>query len=74
MGERRPDSPASDPARPVRLSPLQKAWAAYREHTTGCEHCRTVRGTRCEEGLALWRRHRDLCDAAYAALTEARRY
>ena len=71
MGESRPADPAADPPR-AGLSPLQQAWAAYRDHTAGCEQCRAADGGRCEEALALWRRHRDLCDAAYTALAAER--
>ena len=65
MGESRPDSPASEPGR---RTPLQTAWADYQNHTADCECCRTKGGGRCEEAALLWSMHRDLCDAAYAAL------
>ena len=74
MGERSPEPPAAERARTAKLSPLQRAWVAYREHTAGCDRCRTVDGGRCEEALRLWRAHRDLCDAAYVALAAERRY
>lgn len=75
MDERRPDSIPVTPPRRVTpkasLSPLQKAWAAYRQHTTGCPDCRTTDG-RCDEAARLWRIHRDLCDEAYRALAAQR--
>ncbi|MFJ3812310.1 hypothetical protein ACIPWE_38845 [Streptomyces sp. NPDC090073] len=74
MGERRPEPAAGQPPGTAKLSPLQQAWAAYRKHTAGCEQCRAADGGRCEEALALWRRHLELCDEAYTALAEARRY
>ena len=71
MGERRPDSPPADPGA-VRLSPLQRAWRDYTSHTAGCPRCRTTDGGRCNEAARLWSVHRDLCDAAYAALAAER--
>lgn len=72
VDERRPDSPAVEQAVPVKLSPLQRAWAAYRDHTAGCEVCRSMDGDRCETALQLWQAHQDLCDAAYSELVARR--
>ncbi|MFF0777119.1 hypothetical protein [Streptomyces sp. NPDC003720] len=77
MDERRPGSIPVTPPRPVsgaKLSPLQRAGAAYRDHMAGCRDCRTTDGGRCEEALRLWRIHGELCDAAYAELAAERRY
>lgn len=74
MDERRDEpTPAATPRRSAsgaRLSPLQEAWAAYRDHTSACDCCRMRGGGRCELAVALWRAHQELCDAAYRALAE----
>jgi hypothetical protein len=72
MGESRPTDPATDPARPTGLSPLQQAWKDYTSHTAGCPRCRTTDGGRCADAARLWAAHRDLCDQAYAALAAER--
>jgi hypothetical protein len=71
MGESRPEPPAADPAGQAGLSPLQKAWRDYQRHTAHCSSCRSS-GVRCDEAGRLWRRHRYLCDVAYAALAAER--
>ncbi|MET7429660.1 hypothetical protein ABZT16_11760 [Streptomyces flaveolus] len=70
MDERRPDTSAVDPSVRAELSPLQRAWAAYRDHTARCKICRSVDGGRCETALVLWRAHQDECDDAYRRLAD----
>ncbi|MFF9176006.1 hypothetical protein [Streptomyces sp. NPDC014793] len=72
MGESRPEPAAAEPSRLAKLSPLQRAGAAYRDHMAGCDRCRTTDGGRCDEALRLWRVHGELCDAAYVALAAER--
>ena len=71
VDEPRDQQPHTDspPAGIAGLSPLQRAWAAYKLHIADCMRCRTSDGGRCEDAVRLWQAHRDLCDEAYRRLS-----
>jgi hypothetical protein len=75
MDERRDPPPADESSRPVaagvHLSPLQEAYAAYVDHATRCDSCRSLRASECDMAGELWRAYRASGAEAFRRLREA---
>ncbi|MEU4154724.1 hypothetical protein [Streptomyces antimycoticus] len=62
MDERRPDTPAVNPAARADLSPTQQAYSAYVTHAVACDSCRSIElsAEPCTEAGALWEAYKQL--------------